>query len=221
MALLSNASSFSSTRATSGVAVALVLFLVLVVPLSCRPNKTPIEDRTGDALSGYSMYTENADLLVSDSGMTQYQLKAAVWYIYEEGDSARWYFPRGFQGYQVDSLMQVEAMLRADTAYYFTKLDQWLFVHNVVVENLSGDRFLAKTLRWESESKMVSSEDSVTVISEDRTLSGTSFRANQDFSKYTFLNNRGSISIKEDVPKEPDRQSQDTIQPPSPAQSTD
>lgn len=45
---------------------------------------------------------------------------------------------------------------------------------------------------------MVSSEDSVTVVSPDRTLSGTSFRATQDFSQYLFLNNRGEANISEE-----------------------
>lgn len=188
----------TSTKVLLIARITLALCYILSVSASCKKSKTPIEDRAVDAQDGYSMYTKDANILVSDSGITQYHILAEAWYIYEEGEDAHWFFPKGFYGEQVDSLMSRKAMLRSDTAYYYTNRGQWLFIGNVNVENLSGDQFLAKSLLWDSDSKMVSSEDSVTVISEDRRLSGTSFQADQNFSRYVFLNNSGVVNVPDE-----------------------
>lgn len=198
---------FTSTKVAFIAKVSFVLFFLSLSFFSCQGNKTPLADKQGDAEKGYSVFTENANLLVSDSGRTQYHLQAKAWYIYDKGEDARWYFPKGFYGEKVDSLKHAKATLVADTAYYYTTRGQWIFKGNVKVENLSGDTFIAKVLQWDKETRMISSEDSVTVIASDRKLSGTSFRASQDFSKYMFLNNSGEATL----PKEEEEIATDTI----------
>lgn len=178
--------------------VAFVLFVVSPLILSCQHGKPPLEDKQAAVEEGYSMFTKEVNLLVSDSGMTQYHLEAKSWYIYDQGEDSRWFFPEGFHAEKIDTLMHPQATLEADTAYYYTQQSRWMFLGNVRVKNLAGDTFIAKSLSWDSDSRMVSSDDSVTVHSEDRILSGTSFRATQDFSRYLFLNNQGEVNIDEE-----------------------
>ncbi len=187
-----------STKATFLAKVTFVLFFTLPLILSCQQGKTPLADMQAEAEEGYAMYTKDVNLMVSDSGMTQYHLEAKAWYIYDQGEEAHWFFPKGFRAEKIDTLKHPLATLIADTAYYYTNKSSWLFIGHVKVKNLAGDTFFAKSLTWDSESRMVSSEDSVTVVSPDRTLSGTSFRATQDFSQYLFLNNRGEANISEE-----------------------
>lgn len=188
---------FKSTRATLFLRVALVLFLFVFIFVACNNSKPPIADKTAEAQEGYSMYTTHVNLAVSDSGVTQYRIIAQDWYIYNNGENARWYFPHKFKAIEVDSVNRTKASLVADTAYYYTRKSQWHFIGHVKVENTVGDTFLAKHLIWDSETRLVSSEDSVTVISNERNLTGTSFRASQDFSWYVFLNNRGSAVVND------------------------
>lgn len=192
-----------------------------ILLIACDHRKTEIADKAGEAEEGYSMFTTNAHVLVSDSGITQYRMKAQEWYIYEGAENPRWYFPKGFFAEQIDTLMHRKASLKSDTAYHYTKREQWEFIGHVVVENPGGDTFLAKHLIWDKASKKVSSEDSVTVITPDRRLTGTGFTAEQDFSRYTFYNNSGQVVMpeQEEVPEQDGKLStetpknQDTIAP--------
>lgn len=182
-----------------GATYVFFLSLLLFFVSACGKQKPTVSDIAAEAAAGYEMYTTDVNVLVSDSGLTQYHIKAKKWYIYKD-NNPRWYFPAGFFAEQIDTLGNAKASLQSDTAYQFIDKEEWLFIGHVVVKNRSGDTFLAKRLLWQKATQQVSSTDSVTVITPERTLTGTGFTATQDFSRYTFYNNSGIV----DVPKDED-----------------
>lgn len=191
--------------------------LVLLLPLSCRKEKTEITKHDFNIDSAYSMLTRDVNVLISDSGMTKYRLKAAEWYIYEKVDRPYWYFPKGFYSEQMDLKRKPIAQVKSDTAYYYFREEVWHLVGNVLVYNLAGDKFSARSLTWKKQADMISSDDTVTIETQGRMLKGSHFISNQDFTKYTFYNSRGSMDIKEE---EENVLSPNTTTPPPPATTT-
>lgn len=179
---------------------ALLLFaLLLALAPSCNKDSKPTMSKvTFDANAGYSMLTRNVNVAVSDSGRTRYQMIADIWYIYDQGDSSRWFFPQGFLAKEIDTLKTMPARLSSDTAYYFTVQDKWLFTGHVKAVNEIGDQFSAKQLYWDKQSGTVYSDDTVTIVSGERRLTGSGFVANQDFSRYSFYNNSGVTEVDDD-----------------------
>lgn len=175
------------------------LLLFCFTASSCGKKKKPeLEHITFDANAGYSMLTRNVDVAVSDSGQTKYRLLTDAWYIYDQGDSSRWFFPEGFLAKEIDSLKTMPTQLSSDTAYYFTIQDTWLFLGNVKVVNERGERFFAKQLYWDKPHNHVYSEDTVNIISGERHLTGSGFSANQDFTLYSIYNNNGVTVVEDD-----------------------
>ena len=63
-----------------------------------------------------TIHTEDASMLISDSGITRYRLEAKIWDIYSNEGDAYWYFPEGIHVEQFDSLFRVTGSIVADTA---------------------------------------------------------------------------------------------------------
>lgn len=173
-------------------------FFIAFSTLSCSSDKPAIGDKKAEAEAGYSVYTEKANILVSDSGITQYKIKAQAWYIYDRKENPRWYFPQGFFAEQVDASLKQKAYLQCDTAYYYTDEEIWVFIGHVKIQNRSGDTFTANSMTWEKENRTVFSLDTVTIHSGDRMLRGTGFKSNQEFTRYTFYNNIAVVDVPEE-----------------------
>lgn len=186
-------------RALSFAGLALLICLALSsLPLitACRKS-TEIVDNQHSLDSLYSMSTDSALIMISDSGATQYKIEAAKWYIYSRGENNRWWFPEGFYFEKFDSLKQKLAEIKSDTAFYYTDRELWEFIGNVRVQNLKGDKFLSQRLFWDREKKEVYSDEPIEIITPERTLRGDRFRADQDFNEYTFYNNRGQTVVED------------------------
>ncbi|MBB6275694.1 LPS export ABC transporter periplasmic protein LptC [Porphyromonas circumdentaria] len=175
----------------------LAIFL-LIAPLGCGEKRGETTQHGFSIDSAYSMLTKDVDVLVSDSGETRYRLKAKEWYIYSTDTRPYWYFPKGFVSEKIDSNKNSLARIEADTAYYYIEEEVWNLIGNISVINLDGDQFFAHTLNWKKGDKQIYSNDTVTIITKDKILKGSHFTANQDFSKYTFYNSRGSMKLKEE-----------------------
>lgn len=49
---------------------------------------------------------------------------------------------------QFDSIFNVEASIKADTAYYYDKERLWKLIGNVDIQNRKGERFNTELLYW-------------------------------------------------------------------------
>lgn len=175
----------------------------LAFAVSCGGSgSTEIVSHNFSLDSVYSMYTENVDVLVSDSGRTQFRMAGLEWYIYQE-ENPFWYFPKGFYAEHFDDNKRKLAEVKADTAYYFTSDELWKFIGNVRVVNHQGEQFSTQQLYWNKKEARVYSDSTVRVESESRILVGSHFEASQDFKEYTFYNNAGEIEV-EDLEEEQD-----------------
>lgn len=181
-----------------GKTLAMGLFAALTLVWGCSGKKTEQQDLNMNKDSSYSMLTTDVHTLVSDSGVTQYRMKASEWYIYDRSDPPYWYFPKGFYAEKFDDRERTVAFIQADTAHYNTRDELWTLSGEVKIINLSGERFFAPCLYWDRKQKIIYSQDTVFIQSGDRMLRGRNFRSNEEFTEYTFHNNSGKTIFEEE-----------------------
>lgn len=179
--------------------VALFILLSSIVWGGCHKNKTELSSHDLASLdSAFSIVTYDVNALVSDSGFTQYRLIAQEWYIYDRVEKPYWRFPKGLlvEHFKDDSV--VLSHIRADSAVYNQTDQIWDLWGNVRVINQRGDRFYAPSLRWNRLDAGFSCQDTILIITPERTLHGQNFKANDNFTRYSFEKNQGSALVKDD-----------------------
>ena len=142
----------------------------------------------------YSMYTDSVDVLISDSGKTQYRMVALEWYIYEKRERPCWVFPKGFYAEKFDDKKNKLAQVKCDTAYYYDQQRLWELRGRVRVKTKDGVRFYSEELfRDENRHELYSNKFS-RLITPDRQLQGNYFRSDERMTKYYVSNSKGSFA---------------------------
>jgi hypothetical protein len=108
--------------------------------MSCNKKNNNFQVVPVDAKTIPISRTEDVLSLISDSGITRYRVKAAVWEVYTNPEDYE-YFPEKIYVEQFDSLLQVRGSIEADTAYHFLKKELWQLIGNVIVKNTDGTTF--------------------------------------------------------------------------------
>lgn len=175
-----------------------LLFICIMSLYSCNSQKKVKMAKMGTSLdSMYLMMTRNVDMIISDSGVTRYKMKAKVWYIYDREDKKQWYFPEGLTVSSLDTTINNKSYLRADTGIYYTDLERWELIGHVEFWGQNGSKLFTPRLFWNKSTREVYSNDSTYFYTEGKELRGQSFSAMDDLSKYTIYNNKGKFDIDE------------------------
>lgn len=159
------------------------------------------------------VHSEDVKTLISDSGITRYRVNAKIWDLYMEDRETRWHFPEGIYVEQFDSLLNVEASVEADTAFYNDKTGLWRLVGHVKIQNLKDDRFETSELFWNQKTQRVYSDSLVKIMEADgKIFSAIGFQSNQNMTDYRFYKVQPSIIsyVGNDVAK-PDSVQADTL----------
>ncbi|MCL1933794.1 MAG: LPS export ABC transporter periplasmic protein LptC [Candidatus Azobacteroides sp.] len=151
-----------------------------------------------------TVHTEDAAVLISDSGITRYRLNAKIWDMYSGEGDPYWYFPEKIHIERLDSHFQPEGSIDADTAYYFERKELWRAVGNVVVKNLEGRTFETSELFWDRKipPNVVNAfytYQSVKVVEPDGniTYGRSGFKADQALNIIRFFSTKGEFNIEE------------------------
>lgn len=145
----------------------------------------------------YSIRTDSADVLVSDSGMVKYRLLSPLWLIYDKPDNKRWVFPEGIRLEGFDTLHSPEVFVEADSAIHLIDRDEWILVGNVRVHGEQGRRLYTPQLHWLRRERRLFSNDTTYFNTEGRELRGDRFTARDDLSNYSIYRSRGSFEYDE------------------------
>lgn len=126
------------------------------------------------------MDTRGVTTLVSDSGVTRYRINTEEWLVFDRKNPPYWAFEKGVYLEKFDSIFQVEASIKADTAYFFNKEELWKLMGNVHIQNLKGEQFDTELLYWDKSGHKefirmsLSVSNSLTVSLRDMALNPTS-----------------------------------------------
>ena len=134
--------------------------------------------------------------LVSDSGITRARMITATWLMYQKASEAYWYFPDGVYVEQFDTLLNVVASLKADTAYYYERRKMWVANGNVDMTNLAGERFQTSQVFWDQQNKTVYSDSFIHISKGDMITTGIGFRSDEDLSVWEIFNSTAEIPVE-------------------------
>lgn len=168
--------------------VALLLF-------SCNHGKKQYTDAITCRDSIPGMTTYDIVSLVSDSGIVRYKIIAARWDIYDRLDPPKWAFEEGVYLEKFADSLTIDAIVKADTAYYFEKDELWELHGHVHIENLQDELFDTDLLFWNQKTERVWSEHFIRIVQKDRIITGFGFTSNQQFDRYTIRNTQGIFPI--------------------------
>ncbi|WP_080903794.1 LPS export ABC transporter periplasmic protein LptC [Parabacteroides sp. Marseille-P3160] len=175
--------------------------LLLVVPLffhvSCRKEPKEIVEVRFNPDSTYTMKTLNMTTFISDSGITKYKMVTPECLMFEEAREPYWFFPKGVYAEQFDTLLQVEASVKADTAFYYVKKDMITLIGNVHIVNREGQRFETSLLHIDRKSDRVYSDKFIRIEQADRIITGIGFESTMSMSKYRIFSMQGTFPIEE------------------------
>ena len=121
---------------------------MLVLLSSCSGKKKQLAEAIKERDSLPLMDTRGVTTLISDSGVTRYRIKTDEWLIYDKKRPSYWAFEKGVYLEKFDSLLHVDASIKADTAYYYDKQKLWKLSGHVAIKNQKGDKFNTEVLYW-------------------------------------------------------------------------
>ena len=87
------------------------------------------------------MDTKGVMTLISDSGVTRYRINTEEWLVFDRKNPPYWAFEKGVYLEKFDSVFNVDASIKSDTAYYYEKQKLWKLMSNVHIQNLKGEKF--------------------------------------------------------------------------------
>lgn len=175
-----------------------ILFIVaaIIFFIGCKDEKgVGSTDVNPDSLA--TVITRDIKTLISDSGITQYRLTAAEWQMYEKRQEPIWIFPDGLFIEKFDSLFQVIAYIKSDSAVYHKNQKLWELNHNVAIQNIEQETMLTQQLFWDQNAKELYSDSFIHITRQDRIIEGYGFRSNETFTSYKLLKPSGIFPVEE------------------------
>ena len=168
--------------------------VMLLLFSSCGGKKKELGEAITERDSLPSMATLGVVTYISDSGVTRYRM-------YDRKRPSYWAFEKGVYLEQFDSLFNVDASIKADTAYFYDKQKLWKLMGNVDIKNRKGERFNTELLYWNQATEKVYSDRFIRIEQPDRIITGYGFDSNQQMTIYQIRNMGGIFYVDEEEQK--------------------
>ena len=186
---------FRSGKKNIGITITQVVMVMLVLFSSCSGSKKNLGEAITERDSMSVMTTIGVITLVSDSGVVRYRIKAEEWMVFDRRKPPYWAFEKGLHLEKFDTLMNIEATIKCDTAYYFNEMRLWKLIGNINMTNPKHQRFYTDLLYWDQEEKIIYSDAYIRVEQEDQITEGVGFSSNQDLSVWQIRNTKGIYTV--------------------------
>ena len=186
--------------------------MLLLFSASCSGRKKELGEAIVERDSMAMMETRGVTTLVSDSGVISYRIKAEEWLVFDRKRPPYWAFEKGVYLEKFDTLFQVVASIKADTAYFFNKQELWKLIGNVDIRNLKGEKFNTDLLYWDQKKERVYSDQFIRIEQPDRVITGRGFDSNQDMTVYTIHKPEGIFYVDKETMDAPAPAPADSLQ---------
>ena len=181
------------------ITIALGVMVMLLLFSSCSGRKKDMGAAITERDSMAVMDTRGVTTLVSDSGVTRYRINTEEWLVFDRKNPPYWAFEKGVYLEKFDSIFQVEASIKADTAYFFNKEELWKLMGNVHIQNLKGEQFDTELLYWDQRTQRIYSDEFIRIEQPDRIITGHGFESNQQMTVYTIRKPEGIFYVDEEA----------------------
>jgi LPS export ABC transporter protein LptC len=136
----------------------------------------------------------NVKILYSDSAKLQTEITASEMYHFTT-DSSYIEMPLGLKAIVYDDQGGVKSRISADYGINYEHEQRMEVRKNVVVINEKGDQLNTEQLVWDQKEAKLRSKEFVKITTKDEIIFGTGLEANEDFTKYTIFNIKGTLSL--------------------------
>lgn len=186
------------SRKNMGITIILGVIVMLLLFPSCGGRKNSIGAAITERDSLPMMQTTGVTTFISDSGVTRYKVITEEWLVYDRRNPSYWAFEKGVYLEQFDSVFNIEASIKSDTAYYFDKTKLWKLMGHVDIENRKGERFNTELLYWNQTTKKIYTDRFIRIQQPDRIIHAHGFDSNEQLTQYTCRNIDGIFYVDED-----------------------
>ena len=177
---------------TFAVVVMLLLFMA-----SCGKEKKEVVEVTFDPENTYTLRTTDVSSLISDSGITRYRMNAKEWLVFGKAKEPYSYFPQGVYVEKFDSLFNVEASVKADTAYYWDKKGLYKLIGHVGILSQEGKKLDTSILYFDQKEDQIYTDEYFELEEGDKIITGIGFKSNQNMTKYKIFNSQGTFPVSD------------------------
>lgn len=180
-----------------GTTITVAVIVVLFFLFSCTGSKGKAGSSTNSSDSISVISTYGVESLISDSGRISYKIIAEEWLMFEKLDSPFWAFEKGAYLEKYDDSLRIEATLKSDTAYFFSKAKIWQLIGNVKIRNQKDERFFTDMLFWDQDKKSIYSDSYIKIEQQEQITEGRGFSSNQELTQWQIHNTEGIYPIEE------------------------
>ena len=177
---------------TFAVVVMLLLFMA-----SCGKENKEVVEVTFDPENTYTLRTTDVSSLISDSGITRYRMNAKEWLGFGKAKEPYSYFPQGVYVEKFDSLFNVEASVKADTAYYWDKKGLYKLIGHVSILSQEGKKLDTSILYFDQKEDQIYTDEYFELEEGDKIITGIGFKSNQNMTKYKIFNSQGTFPVSD------------------------
>ena len=177
---------------TFAVVVMLLLFMA-----SCGKENKEVVEVTFDPENTYTLRTTDVSSLISDSGITRYRMNAKEWLVFGKAKEPYSYFPQGVYVEKFDSLFNVEASVKADTAYYSDKKGLYKLIGHVGILSQEGKKLDTSILYFDQKEDQIYTDEYFELEEGDKIITGIGFKSNQNMTKYKIFNSQGTFPVSD------------------------
>lgn len=185
-----------------------VVVVMLLFFSSCLGKKKELGDAITERDSLSIMTTLGVTTLISDSGIARYRVKAEEWLVFDKKRPSYWSFEKGLFLEKFDSVFNVDASVKADTAYYYDQEKLWKLMSSVEIRNIKGDMLYTDLLYWDEKKEKIYSDQYVRIEQEEQVIWGYGFESDQNLMNPVIFNIQGTFEVNESESVSP----ADTIQ---------
>ncbi|RKU71682.1 LPS export ABC transporter periplasmic protein LptC [Parabacteroides sp. AF17-3] len=177
---------------TFAVVVMLLLFMA-----SCGKENKEVVEVTFDPENTYTLRTTDVSSLISDSGITRYRMNAKEWLVFGKAKEPYSYFRQGVYVEKFDSLFNVEASVKADTAYYWDKKGLYKLIGHVSILSQEGKKLDTSILYFDQKEDQIYTDEYFELEEGDKIITGIGFKSNQNMTKYKIFNSQGTFPVSD------------------------
>ena len=163
-----------------------VVVMLLLFTASCNGDNKEVVVVAFDPETTYTLRTTDYTTQFSDSGITRYRAIAKEFLKFDKAKEPFSYFPEGIYVEKFDTLFNIEASLKADTAYNYEKKGLW-------------KKFETSLLFWDQKEEKVYSDKYIRIQEDDKIITGIGFESNQNMTQYKIFNSQGVFPVSESV----------------------
>ena len=191
----------TGSRPVKGILYAATVILAVVTSffcLSCRGNNKQLGEAVTSRDSTSVMTTLGVDMLISEDGVIRYHVIAEEWKIFDKMKPPFYSMEQGVMLEILDSVMQVESSIIADTAYYWVDDEIWELRRNVHAENINDEKFDTHLLFVNNRRNRMYSDSLIRIEQADQIIIGHGFDANSNLTEYTIRKTEGVFPVKDE-----------------------